>query len=202
MMRIRSALAFALVVAGCGGGGGGGGPGDEAGMGPVGSELVYTAPGPGALRLLRSPESGPHAVILQLVVGDQPVTGYAAGFNLPLDAAKVKLGTFTPGAALDAGQAPVAALAALPTTGPLAGVLVTAQSQKASGAGAVAADTALAPGTVLYTIELDLVDGASVGVVFDGTAAGFALRSGGLRNRVGMTVVEASGVAIGKLELR
>jgi hypothetical protein len=55
---------------------------------------------------------------------------------------------------------------------------------------------------VLYTIELDAVEPRQDGVVFDGTAKGFVLPSGGLRNRAGMTVVDASQVAIGKLELR
>jgi hypothetical protein len=39
-------------------------------------------------------------------------------------------------------------------------------------------------------------------VVFDGTATGFVLPSGGLRNKAGMSVVDASQVKIGKLELR
>jgi hypothetical protein len=39
-------------------------------------------------------------------------------------------------------------------------------------------------------------------VVFDGTAAGYALPSGGLRNRAGTAVVSAGQVAIGKLEVR
>jgi hypothetical protein len=39
------------------------------------------------------------------------------------------------------------------------------------------------------------------GVVFDGTAADFHLPSGGMRDRSGTTVVEATDVAIGKLEV-
>lgn len=72
----------------------------------------------------------------------------------------------------------------------------------ASGAGAVTGDAALAPGTVLFTVRLELASGATAGVVFDGTSAGFTLPSGGLRNRAGTTVVEAGQVGIGKLEVR
>jgi hypothetical protein len=122
-------------------------------------------------------------------------------FDLPLDATKVTLGAFTPGTALDPGSAPASAAAVIPTQGPLAGTLVTAQSQKASGAGAVATDTVLAPKTVLYTIELDVVEPLKAGVVFDGTSKGFVLASGGLRNKAGLTVVDPSQVKIGKLEV-
>jgi hypothetical protein len=81
-------------------------------------------------------------------------------------------------------------------------MLVAAQGQKASGAGAVASDTALAPNTVLYTLRLELTSRAMTGVVFDGSAAGFVLPSGGLRNRAGTAVVEASQVGVGTLEVR
>jgi hypothetical protein len=166
-----------------------------------GLHLRYRDPGAGALRLIRNPASDARAAVLDFVVGDAPVTGYAAGFDLALDARKVALGRFTPGQGLDPGAAPIAAGAALPLAGPLAGTLVTALSQKASGAGAVAQDTVLMPGTVLFTVELELIYGAQ-GVVFDGTAPGFVLRSGGLRNKAGVTVVEARDVAIGALEVR
>jgi hypothetical protein len=113
----------------------------------------------------------------------------------------VTFGGFTPGTALQPGSAPVAAQALVPASGPLAGMLVAAQSQKATGPGAVPTDTALAPGSVLFTVKLELVPGAAPGVVFDGTAAGFVLPSGGLRDRAGLTVVEAKDVAIGKLSV-
>jgi hypothetical protein len=163
--------------------------------------LGYTDPGPGgALRLIRNPATTPSQAVLDLVVGDQPLTGYATGFDLALDATKVTLTAFTPGTALAPGSDPVAARGVIPTTGPLAGMLVTAQSQKAAGTGAVTTDTTLAPGTVLFTVTLELAPGATTGVVFDGTAPGFVLASGGLRDRTGLMVVDASGVAIGKLE--
>lgn len=210
MMRRALSIAVTAVTglaAGCGGGGTGSGPGSGSGSGsqmpPTGLQLVYTDPSSGALRLVRDPAGlGGNAVTLRLVVGDQPLTGYATGFDLPLDTTKVVLGAFTPGAALAPGEPPLAARAVIPKQGPLAGMLVTALSQKASGPGAVATDAVLGPGSVLYSIELDLAPAASDGVVFDGTATGFALPSGGLRNRTSTVVVSAGQVGIGKLEVR
>jgi len=164
-------------------------------------KLVYTDPTGGKLRLVKNASSTATSVVLDFVVGDAE-TGYAAGFNLPLDDTKVKLSALTPGTALNAGSAPVAAKAILPTGGPLKGVLVAAQSQKASGTGAVAGDTALTAGAVLYTIKLDLLDTSAPGVVFDGTASGFVLKSGGLVNKTGNAVVAPADVKIGKLEVQ
>jgi len=167
------------------------------------SQLSYTdPPAGGALRLVKNPVSTTKAIVLDFVVGDAALTGYATGFDLPLDAAKVTLGPFTPGKVLNPGTAPVAASAKLPSQGPLRGTLVVGVSQKAAGGGAVATDTALPPGTVLLTVQLDAVEPLQGGVVFDGTAKGFALTSGGLRTKAGMAVVDASQVKIGKLELR
>jgi hypothetical protein len=154
-------------------------------------DLAYTDPTGGALRLVKNPASTTKAMVLDFVVGDAALTGYSTGFDLPLDITKVKLGPSTPGTVLSPGS-----------EGPLRGMLVVGLSQKATGAGAIATDTALAPGTVLYTVELDAVEPRDGGVVFDGTAKGFVLPSGGLRNRAGMSVVDASQVKIGKLELR
>ena len=167
----------------------------------IGSPLAYTDPSGGKLRLVRDARNSSKSILLDLVVGDQALTGYSVGFDLPLDDTRVTLGAFTPATALDPGSAPVAAKAVLPRSGPLAHELVTALSQKAAGTGAVAADTTLAPGAVLYSIELDLVGHAPNGIVFDGTASGFVLPSGGMRDRLGNTVVEAKDVAIGKLEI-
>jgi hypothetical protein len=164
--------------------------------------LVYSDPSGGKLRLVKNAASTATSVVLDFVVGSAAQTGYSAGFNLPLDDTKVKLDGMTPGTALAAGTAPVAAKAVLPTSGPLKGVLVAAQSQKASGAGAVAGDTALAAGAVLYSIKLDLLDSAAPGVVFDGTAGGFALKSGGLINKTGNAVVAPADVKLGKLEVQ
>lgn len=183
-----SLCALAVAATGCGGDGG-----------PPG--LTYTdPPAGGALRLVKNARSSQKAIVLDLVVGDTALTGYATGLDLPLDASKVALGPFTPGTALDPGSAPIAAGAKIPSEGPLRGVLVVGLSQKATGTGAVATDRALPPNTVLLTVELDAVEPAQGGVVFDGTAQGFVLPSGGLRNRAGMTVVDAAQVKIGKLE--
>jgi Big-like domain-containing protein len=164
--------------------------------------LVYSDPTGGKLRLVKNAASTTTSVVLDLVVGTTAQTGYAAGFNLPIDDSKVKLASLTPGTALNPGSAPAAAKALLPASGPLKGVLVAAQSQKASGTGAVATDTALAAGAVIYTLTLDLLDSSAPGVVFDGTAAGFVLKSGGLRDKTGTAVVSPADVKIGKLEVQ
>lgn len=165
--------------------------------------LDYTNPPKGgALRLVRSktPPTSDTEIVLDLVVGDQPLTGYSVGFDLPIDGA-LRVTEFVPGAALDPGQAPLAARALVPTRGPLTGTLVTALSQKASGPGAVATDTTLAPGSVLYTVRLERLSVAKDGIVVDGTADDFHLPSGGMRDRGGTTVVAASDVAIGIIEV-
>jgi hypothetical protein len=162
--------------------------------------LVYKdPPAGGALRLVRDTSSKPDKAVLDLVVGDQPLVGYSTGFDLPMDATKVTLGAFTPATALDPGSAPAASSAAIPADGPLAGNLVVALSQKASGTGAIATDATLAPGTRLLQLELDRAEPIMSGVVFDGTSPDFKLPSGGLRDRAGNTVVGEADVAIGKL---
>jgi hypothetical protein len=193
MSRCALALVTALAMAACGSDSSDPKPRPDA-------TLAYTDPGAGKLRLIKAPSSPTGAAItLQLVVGDQPVTGYSAGFNVAL-ARTLTLDSFTPGSALAPGT-PAAAAGAIPTAGPLAGFLVTGQSQRASGTGAVVADTALTPGSVLYSFTLKVDPIARAGVVFDGTAADFTLPSGGLRDRSGATVVDAKDVAIGKLEV-
>ena len=189
MKAVIASILFALLASACGD--------NLSAPGP----LAYTDPGAGKLRLVKDPASTGWEMVLDLVVGDAPQTGYSVGFDLPLTPGDVQLGAFTPGTALSAGTAPVAALASIPDHGPLANQLVTGQSQKASGAGAVATDTTLAPGTILYSIHLAPIVGARAGIVFDGGASGFVLTSAGLRDRKGNTVVDAKDVAIGKLEL-
>ena len=166
--------------------------------------LHYSNPDAGGkLRLVRNKTLTVSAseVALDLVVGDQPLTGYSVGFNLPVGHRLVHLEEFIPGTALDPGTAPAATQGRLPIDGPLADTLVTGISQKATGPGAITTDTTLAPKSVLYTVKLQLVPSATDGIVFDGTAADFHLPSGGMRDRSGTTVVEASEVAIGKLEV-
>jgi hypothetical protein len=173
------------------------------GGGSSSGPLVYDNPSEASakLALVQNKASTPTKLVLDLVVVNNPITGYSTGFDLPLDDTKVALGPFTPGTALSPGSAPQAAQAVLPATGPLAHNLVVAQSQKATGTGAVASDTMLPAGTVLLTVELDYVANAPAGVVFDGTAAGFTLPSGGLLDRTGNGVAGPTDVAIGKLEV-
>lgn len=165
-------------------------------------KITYANPasGTGKLRLVRTAATEDD-VTLALVVGNEALTGYSAGLNLPVGHDKVRLVEFTPGKALNPGTSPVAAHSAQPLSGPLADHVVTAISQKASGTGAVETDTTLPPNTVLYTMRLTVAGNAEEGVVFDGTAADFHLPSGGMRDRSGTTVVEATDVAIGKLEI-
>lgn len=166
--------------------------------------LDYTnPPSGGALRLVKSTvkPTSENEVVLDLVVGDQPLTGYSVGFNLPLGHGVARLTSFVPGTALDPGTSPPAAQAALPSSGPLADHLVTGLSQKAAGPGAVTTNTTVQPGAVLYTVHLEVLGGAPDGVVVDGAAADFQLPSGGMRDRSGTTVVLAKDVAIGKLEI-
>jgi hypothetical protein len=186
---VTRALLLVALLAACG----------DNNSGPI----HYSNPDGGKLRLVTS-KTAPASeteVVLDLVVGDQPLTGYSVGFNLPLDHKLVRLGQFVPGSALNPGAAPQAALAKQPLDGPLADMLVTGLSQKASGDGAVTTDTELAPKSVLYTLHLQMVTSAPDGVVFDGTAADFHLPSGGLRDRSGTAVVQPAEVAIGKLEI-
>src|SRR5262249_53553458 len=102
---------------------------------------------------------------------------------------------------LDPGSSPAAFKAALPAQGPLAGVLVSALSQKAAGTGAVATNASLAVGQVLYTLRLDAKAGGPAGVVFDGAAPGARFRAT-LRDRLGQEVVSQADFAIGKLEVK
>lgn len=192
---MKTLVAILLACAACGDNITPGGPGVVA-NGPIG----YANPTGGKLRLIKGDDNQPSGTLsLQLVVGDQAVTGYSVGFDLALDDTLVTFGTFTPGSALSPGSAPIAAQGVIPTTGPLAHQLVTGQSQKASGAGAVTTNTNLAPGTVVYSFTLSAKSGAAAGTVFDGTTSDFALTSAGMRDLLGNVVVAPADVAIGKL---
>jgi hypothetical protein len=168
---------------------------------PEPTRLAYTDPVGGALRLVKNPSSSANVAVLDFVVGDAPLTGFSTGFNLPIDTARVSFGTFEPGRALDPGSAPAAAGGGM-GAGSLRGMVVAAQSQKAAGTGAIADDTVLPPGAILFTIVLDATIPLQAGTVFDGTLPGYALPSGGLRNKAGAVVVDASRVKIGKLEVQ
>lgn len=165
------------------------------------SRFSYSAPDDGALRLVKK-SSTEESITLDFVVSGAAKNGYSTGLTLPVDASLVTLAKFEPGTALDPGSAPAAAAGQLVEAGALAGSLVLAVSQKAAGPGAVEGNAELAPGAVLFSITLAVKEGATEGVVFDGTAADFALPSGGLRDRVGLMTVPVSGVEIGRLELK
>jgi hypothetical protein len=167
-----------------------------------GAALAYTDPAGGSIRLMRNPASTDTRLVLDVVAAED-LTGYGAGFNLPLDATRVRLASqeaVTAGAILSAGSTVPALAAALPASGPLAGVLTSGISQKAGGAGAVAADTAIPAGSVLYQLALELAPGAAPGVVFDGAALDSRFK-GLLRNKLGDDVVGSSGFGIGRLEI-
>jgi hypothetical protein len=183
---VKRALLLLAVVAGCG---------DNL---PAPGPLTYTDPTGGKLRLVKDAATAGDELVLDLVVGAAPLTGFSVGFDLPVAPGTIVLDGFTPGTTLPAGAAPQAAMAALPDKGPLANELVTGQSQKATD---VATDASLPAGSLLYTIQLHAASGAKAAIVFDGTAAGFVLPSGGMRDRKGNSVVDAKDVSIGKLEL-
>jgi hypothetical protein len=167
-----------------------------------GASLAYTDPAAGRLRLLRNPASTSTRLVLDLVAAEE-LTGYGAGFNLPLDATKVRLpaqGALTAGAILSVGSGVPAVAVALPGSGPLAGVLTSGISQKAAGSGSVASDTAIPAGSVLYQVALELAPGAEPGVVFDGASLGNRFK-GLLRNKLGDDVVGSSDFGIGRLEV-
>jgi hypothetical protein len=164
----------------------------------VQARLVYTDPGTGRIRLLRNPASTDALLVLDLVAAEN-LTGYGVGFNLPLDLNRVRFDSMVPGTALPAGSNPVAAKAALPTSGPMQGVLTSGQSQKAAGTGAVPTDTAVPTGAVFYTLRLNLAS-ASPGVVFDGANLGSAFNAA-MRDKLGNDVVRRGEFGIGRLEV-
>ncbi|QSQ20953.1 hypothetical protein JY651_37900 [Pyxidicoccus parkwayensis] len=167
-----------------------------------GASLVYVDPAAGRIRLMRNPASTNTQLVLD-VVAAEAVNGYGVGFNLPLDATKVRLAAqegITAGAILSVGASAPAMAVALPLSGPLAGVLTSGISQKSAGSGAVATDTAIPVGSVLYQLRLTLAPGAEPGVVFDGANLGSGFK-GLLRNKLGDDVVGSSGFGIGRLEI-
>lgn len=169
----------------------------------INPRFVYTDPGTTAkVRLVKNPASTARTLVLDLVA-QQAITGYSVGFDLPLDATRAGLGSpaLTPGAALNPGSSPMAAAARLPSSGLLAGVLVSGLTQKGAGSGAVTTDTAIPAGSVLYTLRLDMQDSALLGTVFDGAALGSRFRAA-LKDRTGTDVVSQVEFSLGKLEVQ
>ncbi|WP_164011676.1 beta strand repeat-containing protein [Pyxidicoccus trucidator] len=166
------------------------------------ASLAYTDPASGRIRLMRNTSSTDTRLVLDVVAAEE-LSGYGVGFNLPVDTTKVRLAaqdSITAGAILSVGASVPAVAVGLPTSGPLSGVLTSGISQKASGSGAVATDTTIPAGSVLYQLSLELAPGAEAGVVFDGANLGSRFK-GLLRNKLGDDVVGSAGFGIGRLEI-
>jgi len=168
-------------------------------------QLVYTdPPAGGKIRLVKDAESSTANGVALKLVANSNLTGYYVGFNLPVASGKVQFASPSISPANDAlnpGTAPQAMGAKIPSSGPLANVLVTGLSQKAAGAGAAANNARISSGQVFYTIHLRPADGATPGVVFSGTALGSQFRAA-LRDRLGNEIASQSDFAIGTLAVQ
>jgi hypothetical protein len=161
-----------------------------------GTKLAYVDPSAGALRLVKNASSSDAHAVLDLVVGDQPLTGFGVALNLPLDAAKVQYadGNLVPTSAMTTFST-----AKLPSSGPMAGVLTVGVARKKGAK--TDGDVALAAGTLLFTITLDLKAQAPLGTVFDGASPGAGFRAA-LLSVDGSEVVSSSAVAVGALSVQ
>ena len=65
----------------------------------------------------------------------------------------------------------------------------------------MAADSAVTVGQVFYTLQINMVAGATAGTIFDGAALGAGFK-GAMRNLIGSNVAVSADFAIGKLEVR
>lgn len=162
--------------------------------------LVYTDPPEGGtIRVVRNAASTDSVVVLD-VVAAEAFTGYAVGFTLPADPRTVVAGSplISNVGGLNPGTSPAAFGAALPTTGRMAGFLTAGISQKASGAGAVTTDTAVAAGTVLFTLRLEMAQSPLFKEAFDGATLGHRFEAA-IRNRAGDDVVPGLNFRFGRL---
>jgi hypothetical protein len=189
--------------------------------GAAASGLAYTAPTPAPADVVSlNLRSIVGAVATFDLVTLKAVTAGAMALELPLDAAtagsrdgsaRVALdgaaaGDVTPGfsvntAALNPGSAPAAAIAALPTAGPSAGILMLGVVQKptcAGCSGGVGGDAALPAGTFIASVRLRLQAAGGVGTVFSPAALDAAH---GFRTAVrsGVTGVDVGTIAVGTL---
>jgi hypothetical protein len=168
--------------------------------------FVYTNPssGFGKVRMvLNQGASSASLVQLDLIQVNALTIAYGVGMNLPLDTTRAAADAtlLVEGTALSLGTAPKASAAKLSTSGPAAGMLLSAVSQKASGAGAKSTDSTVAGGARYYSLRLALPAAAAVGTVFDGNALPAGFRAA-VRDRVGNDTVTQSDFALGKLEVR
>ncbi len=172
---------------------------------PPPSALVYVdPPAGGKVRLVKDASTSTSTQVVLKLVSNASLSGYSIGFDLPLAEGRVSAGsplaTFAT-EALNPGGPPQAIGAAIPTSGPLAGVLVIGMSQKAAGNGAVPNDAQIAPGKLFYSVKLGLAAGAPLGVVFNGGAPGSRFRAS-LRDKLGNEVVSQGDFAIGTLSVQ
>lgn len=179
--------------------------------------FVYTDPTPGTGKVrfvLNQAASSASVVQLDLVsnttvIATQASGGnvrggvYSAGMNLPLDHTRVMADTtlLVEGNTFNLGAEPKAVAAALPASGPTAGVLYTGVSQKFDGAGKAIGDVSITIGYRFYSVRLKLPATATVGSVFDGPSLDQRFRAA-VRNRAGEEVFSNADFAIGKLEVR
>jgi hypothetical protein len=181
--------------------------------------LVYTDPASnlGKVRLVvNAANTTATSVALDLVhsnIGLGPNyggTAYGVGFNLPVDTNRVTADspliteTATGGTQLFTSTLGRVLLAALPTTGPGAGLLMTALSMKAATTTgtAVTADQTITLGRRYFTVKLKTAPTATAGVIFDGQALGATKFRAAVRSRAGMETVTQADFAIGKLEIK
>jgi hypothetical protein len=166
--------------------------------------LAYSDPvGFRPIALRRNPASTPSELVLDLVA-QQPLVGYSAALNLPMDVGQVSPGAplIAAGGALNPGAGVLAMGAALGGSGNLSGVLSAGLSQKAAGAGADNQDRSIAAGQVLFTLRLAPSPTATAGVVFDGATLSSSPRfRAALLDRQDNVVVPVTGFAIGSLQV-
>jgi len=154
----------------------------------------------GGLRVVRNLSSSDARMILDVVVGPQPLNAFGLALNLPIDVARARFPTdgLILGNALNPGAAPQTALAKVPASGLFQGVLMVALARKKLAAGD--GDVQLPAGTRLFSLTFDLVPSAPTGVVFDGVTPGPKFDAA-LLSVDGRRVVDKTGVAIGTLSV-
>lgn len=164
-----------------------------------GAGLVYTDPTTGQVKLVRDASSTSTHLVLNLVVGDQALSGFGVALNLPAGATQVSMGsgvTANP-AILDPGGLMLTGKQF--TSGPMAGALTVGVARKKQTASD--GDLTLPAGATLLSFALDLVPQAAAGVVFDGAAGGKVLR-GAVIGASGQEAVSTAGFGIGKLSIQ
>ncbi|TMA26070.1 MAG: hypothetical protein E6J78_15170 [Deltaproteobacteria bacterium] len=162
--------------------------------------LQYSDPAPGgAARLVRNAASTSTRAVLDLIVGSSPQSAFGLALDLAVDTGRATFDAATGFDIAGSALAPnangeIAAKAIVPSTGPLAGVLVAGIAHRKTGPADL--DQVLAAGALLARFSFDMKSGAAAGKVFDDTAFGAVLLSSALS-----PVVPKSGFAIGMLSV-